>query len=85
MSGDHALTPSGTIQKPAVLRLCKSIVKAWDEVKPKGILNFYKRSCISIVLDGSEDHVLWNEMGLQHKSDSEHSKASVSKKPLAYF
>ena len=77
LSGDHALTPSGRIQKPAVHRLCEWILQAWDEVTPESIISGFKKCCLSNALDGSEDDVLQEETGSRNESgsDSERSEA----------
>uniref|UniRef100_A0A1A7X7M9 HTH CENPB-type domain-containing protein n=1 Tax=Iconisemion striatum TaxID=60296 RepID=A0A1A7X7M9_9TELE len=61
LSGDQALSPSGTIKKPAVCQLCEWILQAWAEITPESIINGFKKCCISNALDGSEDDVLWEE------------------------
>ena len=74
LSGDHALTPSGKIQKPAARRLCEWILQACDEVTPESIISGFKKCCISNALDGNEDDVLWEEMGLQNESGSDRGR-----------
>uniref|UniRef100_A0A674NL54 HTH CENPB-type domain-containing protein n=1 Tax=Takifugu rubripes TaxID=31033 RepID=A0A674NL54_TAKRU len=61
LSGDHALTPTGEIQKPPVRLLCEWILHAWDAVSPKSIIHGFKKCCLSNALDGSEDDLLWEE------------------------
>ncbi|KAJ8386439.1 hypothetical protein AAFF_G00170360 [Aldrovandia affinis] len=61
LAGNHALTPSGKIQKPAVHRLCEWILQAWADVSPESIVNGFKKCCISNAIDGSEDDVMWEE------------------------
>ncbi|KAJ8367215.1 hypothetical protein AAFF_G00324280 [Aldrovandia affinis] len=61
LAGNHALTPSGKIQKPAVRRLCEWILQAWADVSPESIVNGFKKCCISNAMDGSEDDVMWEE------------------------
>uniref|UniRef100_A0A668A962 HTH CENPB-type domain-containing protein n=1 Tax=Myripristis murdjan TaxID=586833 RepID=A0A668A962_9TELE len=79
LSGDHALTPTGKIQKPSVRLLCEWILHAWDAVSPKSIIHGFKKCCISNALDGSEDDVLWEEPAEpedgSEDSDTEHSEA----------
>lgn len=79
LSGDHALTPTGKIQKPPVRLLCEWILHAWDAVSPKSIIHGFKKCCISNALDGSEDDVLWEEPAEpedgSEDSDTEHSEA----------
>uniref|UniRef100_A0A3Q2X9R6 Pogo transposable element derived with KRAB domain n=2 Tax=Hippocampus comes TaxID=109280 RepID=A0A3Q2X9R6_HIPCM len=75
LSGDHALTPTGKIQKPSVRLLCEWILHAWDAVSPKSIIHGFKKCCISNALDGSEDDVLWEEPeDGSEDSDTEHSE-----------
>uniref|UniRef100_A0AAQ5X707 HTH CENPB-type domain-containing protein n=1 Tax=Amphiprion ocellaris TaxID=80972 RepID=A0AAQ5X707_AMPOC len=69
LSGDHALTPTGKIQKPSVRLL----------FSPKSIIHGFKKCCISNALDGSEDDVLWEEPAEpedgSEDSDTDHSEA----------
>uniref|UniRef100_A0A3Q1GUX3 Pogo transposable element derived with KRAB domain n=1 Tax=Acanthochromis polyacanthus TaxID=80966 RepID=A0A3Q1GUX3_9TELE len=39
LSADHALTPTGRIQTPAVHLLCEWILQAWDAVSSESIIN----------------------------------------------
>uniref|UniRef100_A0A8C6PX15 HTH CENPB-type domain-containing protein n=1 Tax=Nothobranchius furzeri TaxID=105023 RepID=A0A8C6PX15_NOTFU len=77
LSGDHALTPSGKIQKPTVHRLCEWILQAWDAVTAESIINGFKKCCISNALDGSEDDILWEEAGPQRESDSDSEQSEA--------
>ena len=80
LSGNHALTPTGKIQKPSVRLLCEWILHAWDAIPSQSIIDGFKKCCISNALDGSEDDVLWEEpveaeqLG-SDDSESEHSGA----------
>uniref|UniRef100_A0A674MXE7 HTH CENPB-type domain-containing protein n=1 Tax=Takifugu rubripes TaxID=31033 RepID=A0A674MXE7_TAKRU len=47
LSGDHALTPTGEIQKPPVRLLCEWILHAWDALSPKSIIHGFKKCCLS--------------------------------------
>ncbi|TWW53315.1 Pogo transposable element with KRAB domain [Takifugu flavidus] len=60
LSGDHALTPTGEIQKPPVRLLCEWILHAWDALSPKSIIHGFKACCYQMPW-GSEDEVLWEE------------------------
>uniref|UniRef100_A0A8C9ZJZ3 Pogo transposable element derived with KRAB domain n=1 Tax=Sander lucioperca TaxID=283035 RepID=A0A8C9ZJZ3_SANLU len=59
LSGDHSLTPTGKLQKPAVHLLCTWILQAWDAISQESIIHGFKKCCISNALDGSEDDILW--------------------------
>lgn len=78
LSGDHSLTPTGKLKKPAVHLLCTWILQAWDAISQEGIIHGFKKCCISNALDGSEDDILWEGLVEHHDSDdseSEHSEA----------
>uniref|UniRef100_A0A672HMK3 HTH CENPB-type domain-containing protein n=1 Tax=Salarias fasciatus TaxID=181472 RepID=A0A672HMK3_SALFA len=67
----NALTPTGRIQKPAVRLLCEWVLQAWDAVSSESIINGFRKCYISNAMDGSEDNVLWEEVGPaeQHEED----------------
>ena len=78
LSDDHALTPTGKLQKPAVHLLCTWILQAWDAISQESIVHGFKKCCISNALDGSEDDILWEGLVEHHDSgdsESEHSEA----------
>ena len=78
LSDDHALTPTGKLQKPAVRLLCTWILQAWDAISQESIVHGFKKCCISNALDGSEDDILWEGLVEHHDSgdsESEHSEA----------
>lgn len=79
LSGDHTLTPSGKIQKPAVRLLCEWVLNAWAKVSSESIINGFKKCCLSNAMDGSEDDVLWEgPTGAQtvNQKDSDSEEAS---------
>ncbi|KAK0141224.1 Pogo transposable element with KRAB domain [Merluccius polli] len=61
LSGNHALTLTGKIQKPSIRLLFEWILHAWDAVSTQSIIRGFKKCCISNELDGSEDDALWEE------------------------
>lgn len=71
LSGNHALTPTGKIQKPAVRLLCEWILQAWHAISPESIAHGFKKCCISNALDGSDDDILWEGLVQQHQSDDD--------------
>uniref|UniRef100_A0A672HC27 HTH CENPB-type domain-containing protein n=1 Tax=Salarias fasciatus TaxID=181472 RepID=A0A672HC27_SALFA len=78
LSADHALTPTGRIQKPAVRLLCEWVLQAWDAVSSESIINGFKKCCISNAMDGSEDDVLWEEVGPAEQREEDGSDESDS-------
>ena len=54
LSGNHALTATGKIQKPSVRLLCEWILHVWDAVSSQSIIRGFKKCCVSNALDGSE-------------------------------
>uniref|UniRef100_A0A672FD58 DDE-1 domain-containing protein n=1 Tax=Salarias fasciatus TaxID=181472 RepID=A0A672FD58_SALFA len=78
LSADHALTPTGRIQKPAVRLLCEWVLQAWDAVSSESIINGFKKCCISNAMDGSEDDVLWDEVGPAEQREEDRSGESDS-------
>uniref|UniRef100_A0A8D0DA03 HTH CENPB-type domain-containing protein n=1 Tax=Sander lucioperca TaxID=283035 RepID=A0A8D0DA03_SANLU len=63
LSGDHSLTPTGKLQKPA------------DAISQESIIHGFKKCCISNALDGSEDDILWEGLVEHHDSDDSESLA----------
>ncbi|XP_072135172.1 polycystin-1-like protein 2 [Mobula birostris] len=54
MSGYQSFTPAGNIRAAFVLQ-------SWEEMKAECIVKAFKKCSISNALDGTEDHLLWEE------------------------
>uniref|UniRef100_A0A672HN09 HTH CENPB-type domain-containing protein n=1 Tax=Salarias fasciatus TaxID=181472 RepID=A0A672HN09_SALFA len=74
----NALTPTGRIQKPAVRLLCEWVLQAWDAVSSESIINGFRKCYISNAMDGSEDNVLWEEVGPAEQHEEDRSDESDS-------
>lgn len=71
LAGNYVLTPSGKIQKPSAYLLCEWILQAWADVSSESIINGFKKCCISNLMDGSEDDLMWEEPAAAAESDNE--------------
>lgn len=79
LAGNHVLTPTGKIQKPSAHLLCEWILQAWADVSSESIINGFKRCCISNLMDGSKDDLMWEELAAAAESDNE--SASEEEEP----
>lgn len=73
LAGNHVLTPTGKIQKPSAHLLCEWILQARADVSSESI------SCISNLMDGSKDDLMWEELAAAAESDNE--SASEEEEP----
>ena len=60
-SDSHAFTPSGNRKKPELVTIAHWIKVAWDKVDPNIIRRGFKKCCLTNLMDGTEDSVLWED------------------------
>jgi hypothetical protein len=70
-TGDHALTPADRSKKPSVILLCQWIVIALQHISPEMTVECFTKCCVSNAVDGTYDHMLWNDSEVEGKVRSE--------------
>ena len=60
-SDAHAFTPSGRTRKPELITIVHWIKVAWDELDPSIIRRGFKKCCLTNMMDGYEDNLLWED------------------------
>jgi hypothetical protein len=74
LSGNCPLTPVRNIRRPSEALLGQWIKTAWDDISPESIVRGFKKCCVSNDMNGTEDHVLWEE---DHEENSSSGYESV--------
>lgn len=59
INGEHTFTKGGNMRKVDMPTICQWIVSAWKELPIKTVVKGFKKCCISNMLDGTEDDILW--------------------------
>uniref|UniRef100_A0A8C4RS32 HTH CENPB-type domain-containing protein n=1 Tax=Erpetoichthys calabaricus TaxID=27687 RepID=A0A8C4RS32_ERPCA len=59
INGEHTFTKGGNMRKVDMPTICQWIVDAWKELPIKTVVKGFKKCCISNMLDGTEDDILW--------------------------
>ena len=62
LDGNHTFTPAGSIRKPDLRQICQWILESWNVISPDTIKRSFLKCCITNVLDGTENDILWEEM-----------------------
>lgn len=60
-TGEKSFTAGGRRRAPDLVTVCQWIMDAWRELDPTIITRAFKKCCISNILDGAEDDILWCE------------------------
>uniref|UniRef100_A0A671XB87 HTH CENPB-type domain-containing protein n=1 Tax=Sparus aurata TaxID=8175 RepID=A0A671XB87_SPAAU len=89
LNGDLVIIPGGMtaaenflqvldVVKPSAHLLCEWILQAWADVSSESIINGFKRCCISNLMDGSKDDLMWEDPAAEsnNKSASEEEEPS---------
>ena len=58
---NHSFTPSGYMRKPNITTVCTWVKEVWDDLSPDIIKKSFKKCSISNSLDGSEDHLIYDD------------------------
>ena len=64
------LTETEKIKRAAPSEVARWVSAAWETIPESIIVRSFKKCCISNVLDGSEDDILWEDDG-EDKDDSD--------------
>jgi hypothetical protein len=58
---EHQLTPKVAVKWPTVTQMCEWVKMSWAHVSEVTIVKSFKKCGISKILDGSEDHFLYED------------------------
>lgn len=70
-SEDKALTKGGNLKKVDIETIAQWVKDSWSEVSSEIIVRSFKKCCISNSMDGSEDHLVYEDDGDQSESYEE--------------
>ena len=62
-------TPKGVLKRPTIKGVCQWIKQSWSRVRKNIIVESFKRCGISNVLDGSEEHLIYEEDSHEDEED----------------
>lgn len=66
---DAAMTPTGRRKKAPLSEVATWVKDAWDDLPTEIIQTGFKKCCISNVLDGTKDDVIWDDEDASEASD----------------
>jgi len=66
----HELTETGKFKCAAPSEVARWVSAAWKAIPESTIVRSFKKCCISIALDGSEDDIVWED-DVEDKDDSD--------------
>ena len=67
----HEFTPKGALKRPTIKQVCQWIKQSWSRVREDIIVKSFKKCGISNALDGSEDHLIYEEHNEEESSDDD--------------
>jgi hypothetical protein len=74
---DHTYTPTGRMKKPSVSALCEWVLEARNAMSSDSIIHGFKKSCISSILDGTKDDMLWQTVPGNSKNDTSDEETDI--------
>ena len=69
----HEFTPKGALKRPTIKQVCQWIKQSWSRVREDIIVKSFKKCGISNALDGSEDHLIYEEDNDDDEEEEEES------------
>jgi hypothetical protein len=78
LSGNRSLTPSWENKKANVGHLCQWILRSWGRISPELVFFGFRKYFPSIVLNGNEEDVIWQDCREESSSEIESGNSNES-------